>query len=688
MTNDVKEKPVAQQSNAGNNGAVGGDKTTIGTIADAKGVAVGKGATAVHIDALGAVGDVITGTKISLVNQGAKQRIASKRQASEPPDVYVRRKEAEKELKALLTEQNGKHRIVNLYGLPGVGKSWLARKVATDLEDHFADGTLWGNLKETNIRTVLWNFIEPYNENISRSSLTSIHDYVAALERALGDKRVLITLDQIENQPDLSIILPDQCPNCMFLLISRRPPAAQKDYEENYHLLSMNEANATRLFTTLLNQDDNTSNYNEDVLVKIIQKLDHNPAALNAVANDINLNLTSPDDYLEMLTLRSQDSLSSRFQLPGLETVYENLPSKAKELFPFLGVLSEAPWSDDVLQTVSRKNSQDVATGLAQLLRAGLVNKLETGYFQVANTIGDLAYKKLTKDSGDQLYEMGLALRASDMLRKGEIMLRYMRQTMLGKSLQSEQARDQVLKMLFQKVANFNPINFEESNSGNLISISFDPLQDFFEDVLLQDKTYVDQWLTMLNNSNFAAIRRQLDDVFDWALQSGDWPLVRRFALRIGVNTTWIMNKTYSGDIEGDSHVFFDILFGLVKNINVIGAEVDNVTLKATRMKATKWKDCQFISLRWPGIHILSSSFTKIDMVGMQMPGAIVKSCAFENVDARYSDFRGVIFQQCSFKNVNLRGAQLDQSKFINCVFDDAVDFRATTLEKDFLAKR
>lgn len=682
----AKQAPIEKQISTVNGDNIGGDKTTIGNISDTKGVAVGQGATAVHIDALGAVGDVITGTKISLVNQQTKQRVASNRQSSAPPDIYVSRKEAEKELKALLTDDKDKYRSVNLYGLPGVGKSWLARKVVSDLEDVFDDGTLWGNLKETNLRTVLWNFIEPFNNEISRSSLTSISEYVAALERALGNKRVLIVLDQIENQPDLNLLLPDQCQNCMFLLISRNPPPAKKDFEESYHLLSMNEKEAVKLFSRQLRQEDNTSDFNESYIQKLVKKLDYNPAALNAVANDMNINMQTPEDYLESLETGRYEGMTSNIHLPGLETVFDHLPTAGKELFPFLSVLNEAPWSDDVLITVSRMSSDDVADGLAQLLRAGLVKKQASGYYQVENTIGSLAFNKLTENAGDQIFNMGLALRASDLIRKGEIMLRYMRQTLLGASLENEEYRSQASNMMLKNLENFKPLAFEESERGKLISIPIDPLQDFFENILLKNESYVEQWLDMLLSSNFSAIRRQLDDVFDWSLGSGDWPLVRRFALRIGVNTTWIMDKSFTGNIEGDNHVLFDILFGLVKNVEVIDAEVDRVSLKATRMKLTTWKNCQFIALNWPGVHIISATFKKIDMVGMRMPGAIVTACEFTDVDARHSDFRGVIFQQCSFQNVNFRGARLDHSKFINCIFEN-VDFRSTTLEKDFLAK-
>ena len=68
-----KEAQLTQ--NNGEQTVIGGDQIQVGNIQEAKGIAIGQGATAVHVDALGDVGDVITGTKISLVNRAAAQRV-------------------------------------------------------------------------------------------------------------------------------------------------------------------------------------------------------------------------------------------------------------------------------------------------------------------------------------------------------------------------------------------------------------------------------------------------------------------------------------------------------------------------------------------------------------------------------------------------------------------------------------
>ena len=93
---------------------IGGDQIEIGNVQESKGIAIGQGATAVHVDALGDVGDVITGTKISLVNRAAVPRRASKHQVSPPPSEYIPRPQAEEPLRALLTAEHEEFHTVYL----------------------------------------------------------------------------------------------------------------------------------------------------------------------------------------------------------------------------------------------------------------------------------------------------------------------------------------------------------------------------------------------------------------------------------------------------------------------------------------------------------------------------------------------------------------------------------------------
>ncbi len=658
-------------------------QTQVGNIDKSRGIAVGKGATAVHIDALGDVGDVITGTKISLVNQAAAERVASRRQIAAPSDDYIDRPTVEAELNALLTaERNGSH-IIYLYGLPGVGKSWLARKVAKELEDTFKEGTLWANLERTKLRSAVWHFIEPYDNNINRNSLRSNSEYVAAMEEAFGEQRILIVLDQIDNNRNgLKDWLPDKCTNCVFLLITQQPPPVLQSDESSYQLSGMTADEASQMFTHLLQRSDGSQAYDDASLQELANKLDYIPAAINTVARDITVKLMTPDDYLQELASRREDG-SVHAHLPGLKTVYENLPNDGKLLFPFLGILQSVPWTPDDLHAISRKSNREIEVGLVQLARAGLVDKRPSGHYHTPTTISNFAFDRLKELGGQQLVDATTVLRASDILQKADLVLRYMRQSMLKECWRDEDNQTLLMSSVAKQFSNHLPAISQDSEETSVLAILQDPLLDFFENLVFKKQAYIDRWLDLLSMANFSILRHQLEETFNWALEQEDWPLLRKFATNISVNTEWIVDAQFIGDEEEYNWMQFNFNFPLLKEVVVEYYELIDIALKAPNIKFTSWRDCRFVATKWPGAYVLSSTFVGIDMVGMVMLGGVVTDCEFVDVDARYGDFRGTIFQKCTFQHVSFLGAKLRKAKFIDCYFKD-VDMRLTVLEEAF----
>ena len=661
-----------------------GTRVRTGNIKDGRGVAVGEGTTAVHIDALGDVGDVITGTKINLVNQ-AEARRASRRQIAAPPDGYIPRPKAEAELSAMLTAESGCFRIISLYGLPGVGKSWLVRKVAKGLEQTFEDGTLWANLEQTKFRTAVWHFIEPYDHVINHNSLKSNSEYVAALEEAFGDKRILIVLDQLDNREGLRQWLPNNCPNCVVLLISQHQPPGLQPNEFPCELRAMEDEEALEMFTNLLGGSNGSRTFSDDSLRALAKTLDNNPAAIRRVARDIQVKLTTPDEYLQLLASTGQSGVGQA-HLPKLDPVYENLPDDGKALFPLLGILHSVPWTSADLFAISHKGSREIEKGLLQLVRAGLIENLAEGHYRTPATISTFAYSKLIDLGGQALVDATTMLRAFDILRKSEIVLRYTRQAMLKECWQNEANRSALLDSVAQQFTVHTPAIDHLDGESSMLAVPRDPLLDFFENLLFKNSVYANRWLGMLHAADFSVLRHQLEEMFDWAYKQEDWPLLRRFSTNISVNTEWV-----KGDFEGkdgeSSWLKINFVFPLLKALNVRRIELRQAVLKAPNIKGTHWADCQFIASEWPGAYLLSSAFERIDMVGMILPGGVVTGCKFVDVDARYADFRGTVFQKCTFINVNFRGAALRKVKFIDCYFRN-VDFRLTHLEASYAKYR
>ncbi|GJM40091.1 MAG: hypothetical protein DHS20C20_03730 [Ardenticatenaceae bacterium] len=667
-------------------------QTQTGHIDSSQGVAVGDGATAVHIDAMGNVGDVVTGTKISLIHQATPQ--ASKFQIRTPPESYIARPQAEEALKALLTEAQDSLRIVHLFGLPGVGKTWLAQKVAKGLEDQFKDGLLWADLEQTKFRTAVRHFIEPFDQIINHNSLRSNSEYVAAMENAFGDKRILIVLDQIDDKRNgLKNWLPFNCPNCVILLISQQQSGSLDAQQAEYRLPPMTESEAVQLLSPLLEQLKNAQ-ADDTLLNELASAFDYNPAALNWVLKDITNRQESLQDYLDALSTKKDRYAAGQKQLYNLETPYENLPPEGKKIFPFLSILHTAPWAAGDLYTISRKKSQLIETGLAQLERAGLVEKIQERnigrkrpfyLYCTPPMVSNLARQKLVELGGEQLIGAMTVLQATDTMRKAEMVLRYVREAILKESWQDKTNHELLLQSIDNQFSNATQSTKNEGetssdeDSSSIFAIPRDPLLDFFENLILGNKELAARWIRMLRATDFYMLRNQLEEMFDRSLTHEDWPLLRQFATNINVNTRWIVDKKIE-DKEGHNWDDLCLVFPLLKKLEVKNIELINLVLKSPNIKMTHWRKCQFIAAKWLGAYLFSSTFDDIDMVGMEMPGSIVANCTFTDVDARYGDFRGTMFQKCVFSNVKFRGARFAKAQFIDCSFSK-VDFRLTRLE-------
>jgi hypothetical protein len=140
-----------------------------------------------------------------LQDQSRQKRVAM--MAPEPPPDFVRRPTEFNALKRQLLDTKGDAVAITaaLRGAGGYGKTTLAKSLAhdPDIQDAYFDGILWVELGERpdNLLSIISDLIEIVSGE--RPGLQHINSASARLSEALGDRRVLLVVDDVWREQDL-----------------------------------------------------------------------------------------------------------------------------------------------------------------------------------------------------------------------------------------------------------------------------------------------------------------------------------------------------------------------------------------------------------------------------------------------------------------------------------------------------
>jgi WD40 repeat protein len=157
--------------------------------------------------------------------EGPIERVRAPNMAPEPDVHFVLRKEEGEQLMALLL--NGENAAVGitaaLRGAGGYGKTQLARWLAheTAVKDAFYDGILWVEPGEDATRK-LHDLIESLTAKLTgaKPGLANVTMAAAHLKETIGDRRMLLVIDDVWNKSDLDPFL-GGAPNLVRLVTTR-----------------------------------------------------------------------------------------------------------------------------------------------------------------------------------------------------------------------------------------------------------------------------------------------------------------------------------------------------------------------------------------------------------------------------------------------------------------------------------
>ena len=342
----------------------------------------------------------------------ADDRSAWVKQCQLPRDTgdFIGRVVAVEQIAKVLTSREPPVPIVALSGLPGVGKTALAIRVAHRIRAEFPDGQLYVKLtgidgRPRSAARVLADLL--LATGLDRNLIPDGPDQRSAVYRArIADRRILVVLDDAAGAVQVRPLLPGT-PGCAVLITSRGDlrGLAALDNTVSYVLSVLEPSEALALLTRKLGADRVSAE--PTAAAELAAACGFLPLALRIAATNL---VNWPTQTLSscVADLRTGNRVT-KLAVAGdpvatlqtaFDVLYAALDPASRQFFGLLSQLPRPDFTVNEVATTFRMDASRAARLLDELAAAGVIRRRASGWFEFHDLLRIYAASKAAEFSG------------------------------------------------------------------------------------------------------------------------------------------------------------------------------------------------------------------------------------------------------------------------------------------------
>lgn len=593
------------------------------------------------------------------------------------PNDYVERPGEEERIHAQLI--NGSAGVVVLHGLPGVGKSTLAGHIVSHLNaSHFSGGILWGDLAKQPPRELVARFM------ISICGITGVANQHTGTSQSdilwshltQQDTSWLMVIDHVKNAHELHEILPTTVAmlgTCKVLIISNVDLTVPLPCEvSSLRLDGLTHETALRVFERALGPVQ--SQYYDDILRKLASNLGYNTQLIINYANLFKQGIATPAHFGERLDRHvTANSVFSETLADGVALLVDGLDDEQKNLFDYLGVLSEGDWHPDMLMAVSMHRRPGNTLNLSGLLQVGLITKHPSDYYRTSALARALAEQRL-REHGEYVWRSAHTLLARYCLDRAQDIETHLltRPVVIGKPERTLRHTDETFIRSFRAALALELPHIRNVLRWATENREWDLTRRFAH---LPFVEYIQQ---MTANGFDIGLSMEMASIVEpviWPSTGGTFLRVAKVVLSRDLT---LQPQARPATFEDDALPGAIMLAAATPDTEVAPCEL-NWDLAACRILDGVFCRARLTDARWIGVHAREMVVLNCDMDGVQMTACDLTDSVWYDTDARFALFSETDFRSALLRKVRLTGADLRGVDFRGAVLED-VELRSAKL--------